>query len=244
MAEIHRSTFEVHSYDVDAFGGLCPRSLAGFLQESAARSADSMGFGLGDLVQRGLTWVLVREHFVLDEPIRLGDVVAVETWPSGVSRRAALRDFRLLKKEREIGRALTSWLVLDLSTRRAVRPQDVLPEAIHGDVPHVLPVSADSLAAVDSALVEQKFHVRYSDIDVNLHVTNASYIEWVAETIGEDTWRGQWLRCLDIQFISECSLGSRVISRSMLRAGQMLHSIIREHDSKELARARTVWSSR
>lgn len=243
MAEIHFSSFEVHSYDVDAFGYLCTRALAEFLQESAARSADSMGFGIGDLLQRGLTWVLVREHFELDEPIRMGDVVAVQTWPSGVARRAALRDFRVLKNDREVGRALTSWLVLDVVSRRPVRPEQVLPETIV-ETPHVLPVSIDSIPVIDSARVEQKFHVRYSDIDVNLHVTNASYIEWAAEAIGEDVWRDQWLCNLDIQFMSECSLGSRVISRSVLTDGQMLHSVLREDDTKELARARSLWRSR
>jgi medium-chain acyl-[acyl-carrier-protein] hydrolase len=244
MAETLQTSFRVHNYDVDAFGYLSPRSLAGFFQEAAARSADTLGFGLTDLNRRGLTWVLVREQFELDEPIRTGDVVSVETWPSGVTRRAALRDFRILKNDHEMGRALTSWLVLDLASRRPVRPQDVLPEAIHVEMGHVLPVSSESLPMPEAAAVERKFEVRFSDIDANLHVTNASYVEWAMEAICEKTWHSRWLSGLDIQFMSECSLGSRVISRSASLEGQMLHSIVREGDSKELARMRSSWVPR
>jgi medium-chain acyl-[acyl-carrier-protein] hydrolase len=244
MVDILETTFRVHSYEVDAFGVLSPSVLAGFLQESAAVSADSLGFGISDLNTKGCTWVLVREHFELDEAIRLGDVISLQTWPSGVARRAALRDFRILKENREVGRALTSWLVLDIASRRPVRPHEVLPEALHVETPHVLPVSSASIPIVDSPAIERAFQVRFSDIDANLHVTNASYVEWMVEAIGEETWRSRWLSSLDIQFVSECSLGSEVKSRSVLQRAEALHSIIREYDSKELARARSTWKTR
>ena len=244
MAEVLQTTFQVRSYDVDAFGVLSPSVLAGFLQESAAMSADSLGFGISDLNRKGRTWVLVREHFELDEAIRLGDVISLQTWPSGVARRAALRDFRILKENREVGRALTSWLVLDLASRRPVQPHEVLPETLCVETPHVLPVSSTSIPSVDCPAIERAFQVRFSDIDANLHVTNTSYVEWIVEAIGEETWRSRWLSGLDIQFVSECSLGSEVKSRSALLEAQALHSIIREQDSKELARARSSWKPR
>ena len=244
MAEILQTTFQVRSYDVDAFGYLSPSALAGFLQESAGRSADSLGFGVSELNRKGFTWVLVREHFELDEAIRIGDVITLQTWASGIARRAALRDFRILKETREVGRALTSWLVLDLTSRRPVRPQEFLPETLYAETPHVLPVNGASIPSVDSPAIERSFRVRFSDIDANLHVTNTSYVEWMVEAIGEEIWRSRWLSAMDIQFMFECSLGSDVKSRSVSLEAQALHSIIREQDSKELARARSIWKPR
>lgn len=244
MVETLRASFKIHSYDVDAFGCLGARSLAGFLQEAASQSADALGFGISDLNRKGLTWVLVREQFELDCPIKLGERVEVETWPSGIARRAALRDFRIFQGGKEMGRALTTWLALDVASRHPVRLQDVLPPAFHPEAPHVLPVSGDPMTSVDSAPVERKFRVRYSDIDINSHVTNASYVEWLVEAIDEETWRHRWLSALDIQFLSECSLGSQVISRSSGAGAQLLHSVAREEDGKELTRARSSWAPR
>jgi medium-chain acyl-[acyl-carrier-protein] hydrolase len=196
------------------------------------------------LNRSGLTWVLVREQFELDRPITVGDLIDVETWPSGIARRAALRDFRIIDAGKEVGRALTTWLALDVATRRPVNLTNVLPAEFHAETPHVLPVNAAAIAPVDIALVEQNFNVRYSDIDINLHVTNASYVEWLVEAVDEKHWRQRWLSALDIQFLSECSLGSRVTSRSSGTGDHLSHTVTRNHDGKELARARSTWTLR
>jgi acyl-ACP thioesterase len=236
-----KTTFFVHSYDSDAFGHLSPVALAGYLQEAAGQSADDLGFGLRDLNRQGLTWVLVREHFELDEPVCFGDTLEVETWPSGIDRWAALRDFRLCKNQREIGRALTSWFVLDIASRHPVRPTNILAEQYRAQTPHVLPLRVGPLTTVENASQQRGFHVRFSDIDANSHVTNASYIAWVMEALAESDWRDLWLRSLDIEFLAECSLGAVVQSRSLADNEAHFHSVFREQDSKELARAVTTW---
>jgi len=242
--ETSRTAFFVHSFDSDAFGRLSAVALAGYLQEAAGRSADNLGFGLRDLNRQSLTWVLVREHFELDEPVYFGDTLEVETWPSGIDRWAALRDFRLFKNQREVGRALSSWFVLDLVNRHPVRPRNILPEEYHEQAVHVLPLRADPLTTVGTATLERQFHVRFSDIDANLHVTNASYIAWVMESVTEAEWRNLWLRSLDIEFLAECALGAVVNSRSLSNGETHLHSVFREQDSKELAREVTVWNTK
>ena len=110
--ETTRLTFGIHSFDADAFGHLAPAALAGYLQEAAGRSADGLGFGLAALTRRGATWVLARQRVELDQPVRMGEVLEVETWPAGLDRLAALRDFRLWRDGIEIGRAATTWFVL------------------------------------------------------------------------------------------------------------------------------------
>ena len=245
MAHDSRTRFVVRSFDSDAFGYLTPMALAGYLQEAAGQSADSLGFGMSDLNPRGLTWVLVREHFELDTPIRFGDALEVETWPSGIDRWAALRDFRLLNGGEEVGRALTSWFILDIPTRHPVRPKTVLTDEYHTQSAHVLELKSDSLSRLEVADGERRFQVRFADIDANLHVTNASYVAWVVEAVQDSVWRDQWLAGLDIQFLAECSLGAAVHSRSgSIGEGARLHAVIREDDSKELARARTLWKSK
>lgn len=234
--------FVVHSFDADAFGYLAPAALAGYLQEAAGQSADAQGFGLRDLNRQGLTWVLGREALSVDEPIRSGDTLEVETWPSGVERWAALRDFRVKRSGKEVGRALTTWFVVDQITRRPVRPNTVLPEQFHAPSAHVLPLKSEPLPAVEDATIERRFQVRFSDIDANLHVTHASYIAWVVESVHESDWRKTWLASLDIQFLAECTLGLFVRSRSAsTREGAMIHSVTREQEAKEVARALTIW---
>jgi len=242
MTNLTRTAFPIRSYDLDAFGLLSPTALGGFLQEAAAVSANSLGFGLAELNHQGMTWVLVREQFELDAPIRGGDNVLIETWPSGVDRRAALRDFRIFSNDREVGRALTSWLVLETASRRPVRPTRVLPVEMHAETRHVIPSWTEPIALPEALQGERNVEVRYSDIDANLHVTNTSYVSWVVDAVDELTWRERWLQGLDIQFLAECSLGSRIVTRTgSLGHESRLHSVTREQDNKEIARARSFW---
>ena len=243
--EITRATFAVQSFDADAFGLLSPVALAGYLQEAAGRSAEALGFGMSHLKTRGLAWVLSRQRLVLDVPIRLGDSLTVETWPSGLDRLWALRDFRLQRDGIEVGRALSSWLVMNLESRRPSRPDRVLPPERHGQTAHVLPLEAPPVAALASPELERRFQVRYADIDPLQHVTNASYIGWALEALAEPHWQSQRLASLDVQFLAETTHGHFIRSRSSPDGdGARLHAVVREEDGKELARARTTWVAR
>jgi acyl-ACP thioesterase len=239
-----RASFTVHSFDADAFGDVAPAALAGYLQEAAGRSADALGFGLADLNRRGLTWVLARETVALDAPVRWGETIEIETWPSGVDRVAALRDFRIRRGGEEIGRALTTWYALDLASRRPVRPDALLPERLRAQTAHVLEPGPPPTSPAEPD-VERRFQVRFADIDANLHVTNASYVSWALEAVSEAAWRGGRVAAFDVQFLAECNLGAHVRSRSA-PAGERgrLHVVAREEDGKELARARTTWAPR
>ena len=176
--DVTRATFTVHSFDADAFGLLSAAALAGYLQEAAGRSADTLGFGMSHLNERGLAWVLARQQVVLDAPIRFGDSLTVETWPSGLDRISALRDFRLWRDGVEVGRALTSWLVMELATRRPRRPDRILPPERHAQTGHVMPLPDAPVPALAEAALERRFQVRFADIDTNLHVLGGRPMGW------------------------------------------------------------------
>jgi acyl-ACP thioesterase len=240
-----RESFSVHSFDADAFGDLSPAALAGYLQEAAGRSAESLGFGIPELNRLGATWVLAREQVILDQPVRWGETLEIETWPSGVDRLAALRDFRLFRGGVEIGRALTTWFAIDLATRRPVRPEKILPATRLEQTAHVLPPGSPPPAALETPVVDRRFQVRFADIDANLHVTNASYVAWALEAVDEETWSTSRVASFDIQFLAECRWGAYVRCRSApLTGGERLHAMVREEDGRELSRARTWWVPR
>jgi len=241
---VRSALFEVHSYEVDAFDVLAAPVLGGFLQEVASLDAVAMGCGIDTLGARGLTWVLARQRIELAAPIRIGDTVEVATWPSGVDRLFALREFRLSVAGRVVGEASTEWLVMDLASRRPVRPDRALAAEHRGPGERLLPAPPD-LPVAEPSDSEHRFTIRYSDIDRNLHVTNTSYLAWALEAVPRETWRGAWLAAVDVRFLAECAYGSQVLSRTRaLSGGAFAHSILRQEDGKELARARTHWTPR
>jgi acyl-ACP thioesterase len=241
------ATFPVHSYEVDAFGTLVVPALSGYLQEIAGRHAAVLGVGLDVLRARGLTWVLARQRVELVAPVSLGDVLAVETWPSGVERLAATREFVARRGDgAEAVRATTQWYVLDLATRKPVRPEQVLdPRLPRERTPSVAPLGPGKLPALATWELQKRFHVRYADIDQNLHVTNASYVTWAVEAMPVDRWRASRLAEVEVQYLAEGLYGAAVLSRVAADGpDRFAHAIVREEDGKELARLVTRWTAR
>jgi medium-chain acyl-[acyl-carrier-protein] hydrolase len=240
-----KETFAVRSDEVDAFGTLAVPALSGYLQELAGVHAAELGVGLDALMARGLTWVLVRQRIECPAEIRLRETIEVETWPSGIDRLLALRDFVVRRGGEEVARATTEWLVLDVKTRKPVRPAEVLDERFREPLDHAVRLSARKLLPLASWQVEKRFEVRYADIDVNLHVTNASYVGWAIEAVPREAWQSSRLACAEVHFLAETRHGSAVLSR-LARSGERAfsHAIVREGDEKELARVATSWIPR
>jgi acyl-ACP thioesterase len=246
-----RARFTIHTFELDAFGLLTAPALADLLAETAGQHATRLGVGLDALAARGLTWVLARQRVELLRAPGLHEEVEVETWPSGIDRLAALRDFRLRDAGgAEIARATSQWFVFDLRTRRPHPPSAVLdPERFQlAGAPRAATFSDGKLAALERWELERRFHVRYGDIDRNLHVNNGSYIGWAVEAVPRELWQTSRIADLEVAYRAECMLGSTVFSRSAAApergAGAFDHVIVREEDGKELARLTTRWVAR
>ncbi|MBN1605775.1 MAG: acyl-ACP thioesterase [Polyangiaceae bacterium] len=241
---VHTQSVRVRTFDVDAYDGLSICALAGYLQEAAAEHAAQLGCGMGHLRESGLTWVLASERLGVHEPIRHGDVVDIETWPSGVDRLAFAREFRVRRQGGVVAVATTRWLVLDLTTRRPVMPNMALDPRLFEAADRVLSASAGKFPALERGR-EQRFPVRYADIDVNEHANNTAYVSWVLEGVPESIWRTCRVTSLELQFLAECRYGGAVISRAA-EAGEreFWHAVASAEDGRDLARARTSWMPR
>jgi acyl-ACP thioesterase len=237
--ESTREKFQVRSFDTDALGWLTAPRLLGYLLEAAGKSADSLGVGLAALRGRGLTWVLGRLQVAIGEPLQLGDAIEVETWPSGLVRSAAWRDFRVSRSGHRAAQATSVWFALDLQTRAPVRPQELFPERLHAPLDHErwLSKSVPELSGLPGE--ERTYPVRRADIDLNHHVTAASYVTWAMEAVPEPLWATRRLGSLDTQYLEECHFGDTVVSSSSADGvDAILHRISRQSDGGELARLR------
>ncbi len=239
-------SFAVHTYEVDAFGTLAVPALSGYLSEVAGLHAAELGVGLDVLMARGLTWVLVRQRIENPSPIRLGDTIEIETWPSGIDRLAAVREFAVRRGGEEVARATTHWFVLDVATRRPVRPAEVLDARFPRETRSpAVPLGHAKLPELRAWDFQKRFHVRYSDIDANLHVTHTSDVAWAVEAVPRDVWQGSRLASVEVQFIAETHHGAAILSRlAPVGEGAFAHAIVREEDGKELARLATRWTPR
>lgn len=239
---IFEQQYSVQSYETDQRGFARPVALLNYLQSTAGEHASLLGVAVSDLRKSGHTWVLSRIHLAMERYPRGGETLRLRTWPATRDRLFTVRDFQLFDKEASlIGRATTSWAVLNLKTRRPVKLTDVLPlYPIHPE--RALYDTFGSLPTLEKPEHELRLPVLRGDLDINRHVNNTVYTGWALETLPEEVDSNCCLAEIEVDFRAEALYGDTIIARTAM-AGEncFIHRIENELDGREVARLRTQW---
>lgn len=243
MNPIFNKDFIIQYYETDQRGFARPVALLNYMQSAAGDHAALLGIAVADLRKSGHTWVLSRVHLAMESYPRAGDTVKIRTWPAVRDNLFTVRDFELLDVAgTTIGRATTSWAVLNIKTRRPVKLADVL--SIYPlDPERALNDPFSTLPQLESSEYELRLPVLRGDLDINRHVNNTVYAGWALETIPDEVDSRCRLAAIEIGFRSEALYGETIVARSTKTAesGCFIHCIESESDGRELARLRTHW---
>ena len=96
----------------------------------------------------------------------------------------------------------------------------------------------------DKEDLEMNFHIRYLDIDLNMHVSNIKYVEWILETVPVDIVLNYKMKKIKIKFEKEITYGHNVIIKSKIIKGEdevkVLHKVENE-EGESITLAETYW---
>ena len=202
----------VPCYDTDAAWRLKPSSFMNLAQEAAGRHAVHLGFGYDDLIKTNTAWILSRVHVEFIDVPKWRDDITLTTWHKGLNRLFFLRDFLFPDAQgRERVKATTSWLVLNLETRRLVRDPKLMED---GTIctENVIGTPADKVVMPKEAEPEfvMDHIVAYSDIDTNAHANNAMYMQWAMDAVDYQTASTRPVKEFTINFNHETKAGDKV----------------------------------
>ncbi len=221
--------FIIPCYNTDVACRLKPTAFMNIAQEAAGTNAMTLGFGYDDLIKYNTAWILSRVHVEFIDTPKWKDEITLQTWHKGLDRLFYLRDFIMTDNEgRERVKATTSWLILDLETRKMVRhPQ--LSDYDKACTDHVIETPAEKVRmprGVEPELV-RTHEVSYSDIDNNGHTNNAMYMQWSMNAVGYEITSARPVKEFTINFNHETKIGDRVgIYRIMEEREDGLHVFV------------------
>ena len=182
-------TLVVKCYEVDSAKRLKPAAFMDMAQEMAYQAAAAMHFGYDELIAKGMAWVLSRMHFRFLEAPGWGDGLLIRTWHRGAFGPFFVRDFEVLGNGgRRVAEATSSWVVIDVSSRRMVRPEEVLPKDDSSCHDFGIETPAGKVTMPRGAEPEfvMTHKVAYSDIDLVGHANNARYVAWAMDCMDGD----------------------------------------------------------
>ncbi|MBZ4676503.1 MAG: acyl-ACP thioesterase [Anaerophaga sp.] len=235
LKKIHEEKLVISSFDVGASGHLETPALMRHLQEAAARHAIALGVGFEDFIKENIFWALTHLQVEVNRWPKMNENVTVETWPRNIQKLYTTRDYLLKDTQNNILiRGTSAWIMVDIKRKRPVRPNErlqfmpFLPELkALGEFPEYISTKPEN------KLTEHRHEVVYSDLDINRHVNNTRYMEWVMDAIA--TIREQEIASFNIHFTSEFRKGETGIIK-IGNSQQMKGSIIFNIEHAESAK--------
>lgn len=214
MDKAFSKDYTITCYEADANQLMRPTAMLDLMQEAANVNASTLGFGYDEMMNSNTAWVLSRIHVKFNNTPKWREEVNLKTWHKGVSKLFYLRDFILSDKEgNPMVLATTSWLIIDMNTRRLVRNSDL---ALNDTAIHAIETPADKVVIpvdIEPELV-RKHPVTWSEIDTNGHVNNVKYAVWAIDAVKQEDIKEKPLKELLINYDAEVMPGDVVkISR-------------------------------
>jgi len=208
--------FRVRSYECGLDGTATLTSVCNYLQEAASLHAEALEFSKTNFVSAGenITWVLTRLRVKMNRYPRWEEHVVVRTFPRGCRRVTAYRDFLILSGNETLGVATSEWMTIDLATRKLVPVPALVRARVNDERAPVLGETPFSRLRWDcrETAGESAFVARRGDIDINGHVNNVHYIEWLIETLPDAAGA---VADFEIAFKSETFAGEEVLASSV-----------------------------
>jgi acyl-ACP thioesterase len=153
----------------------------------------------------------------------------------------ANRDFEVYSSNgKKIVSATSAWLMLDTETRKPQRitlMQDKFPERYERSA---LDVRLEKLPQHSISIRTGNYPVNtvsYSAIDINGHVNNTLYIQWVIDAFPVDYILSHDVYDIEVNYLQEAMLNQQyyVIVEELL-PDEYLCSVVRSLDNKDLSR--------
>lgn len=203
----------VSCYEADANHNFRPTAMLDLMQEAAGRDASGLGFGYDDMIASNTAWVLSRTRVIFHKYPKWRDFVNLKTWHKGANRIFYLRDFVL---ESETGdqliTATTSWLIIDLASRRMVRNAYLAENFNNEEMGFAIEEQADKVIfpkEIEPELVHTH-KALWSDIDTNGHVNNVKYAVWALDAVDFEVAGKRPLKEMLINYDSEVMPGQEI----------------------------------
>ena len=184
MSLYYEMTLPIDSRDVDGNGFCKASALLGHIQEAATQAAQHGGFG------RELTsnryhafWMLTRVWYCLHRPLRWEEPLTIRTWHRGNRGATMYRDYYLFILWEQVGECVSVWVLASIKDRQLMRMASI-PELAGTDGGALCKEKKLSKLRLPTAMaLTDRRRMRYSDTDLNGHVNNTRYADFVCDAL-------------------------------------------------------------
>ncbi len=213
--------FNVRERDVNLNDDIRPATVLDYFQDIAGIHASELGVGFEPMLNLNLYWVILYVTFErVGKTPSFGEQIKVNTWPKLQSKLEFEREYEIRDiNDNLVIKGISNWCVINSQTRRLERADKVKFNGEYYDKSNYDTKCKRKLSLKpENILAEYDYKVHMTDLDHNLHLNNARYLDVIYNMFPENG-KKNFKRC-EIAYISEARLND-IIHVKYFKDGNM-----------------------
>lgn len=209
MEKIFTKQMQIPNVAVDRFGRMKASWLLACVQEVAGEHSEMLQAGNGEYNGRRLFWAVTRHRVEITRLPGAKEVITLKTWPCPTTRVAYPRATTAFDEEgNELFRCMSLWVLMDVDSRAMILPGKSGVEVDGISLGNEL-AAPGSLAPAGGETKEER-RVRFTDLDVNGHMNNTQYLNWVEDLLPGAYHQDHPVKAFTVCYLSEALEGQKL----------------------------------
>ena len=147
------------------------------------------------------------------------------------------------KQGKLIGAASSTWFVIDIDEKNICRLDEYFQGYNYKDIEYAVDRKPERIKPFTDAEIINDIDINYSDLDINAHVNNVRYIDFILNMFSPEFRMEHEILEIEMNFLKEVKLGDSI--KALLKPGkenEYLHCLVNVSAGKPSFSARTHWS--
>ena len=194
------------------------------LQVSGMQSIE-LGISDKDMFERyNLVWIITDYDIDVVRLPRFAEEITIETEALSYNRLFCYRRFTIYDEEgQEIIHMVATFVLMDRESRKVHPVESEIVAPYQSEFSKKL-VRGPKYTDLKEA-VSKYYHVRFYDLDMNGHVNNSKYLDWIFEVMGADFLMHHIPKKINLKYVKEVRPGGMINSSYNLDGLESHHQI-------------------
>ncbi len=208
---VHTREFQIKYREADFKDNLKPSGALAYMEEVASSGADDIHLGYHDIAPKGWVFIISNTCFEFLRPMKVGEKLSAQTWPSIPSYVIFERQYRFLDEQDNVTvNAVSRWCLIDVNTGK-VLPSKTIDNQDYSTY-NTDKVLTDIQWKIRSfAWQEEKprfvITIANSEYDHNMHVNNTRYADYCMNTFSVEELKEMAVKRFSISYAKQCKEG-------------------------------------
>ena len=194
------------------------------LQVSGSQSAQ-LGVSDKEILEKyNLVWIITEYDIDVIRLPRFAEEITIETEALSYNRLFCYRRFTIYDESGQaIIQMLATFALMDRDSRKvhSVDPEMVAP--YQSEFSKKI-IRGPKYTDLDNP-TSKDYHVRFYDLDMNGHVNNSKYLDWIFEVMGADFLMNHIPQKINLKYVKEVRPGGMITSSYELNGLQSCHQV-------------------